>query len=378
MTTYPQKVLGYILLFVLSMTALSVISQTVEGKLEDILTKRSFDDSLIKDKTRSVSFAGVNYVLDDKGILHKEGGASELEIYYNPATGTHRSFLIEDKSAPKGATNPLSTISGDHLKNAEFEDLVRTQRQYGIYDIKSKNPQCYFAYAKLRLGDNALERILALERPDSPRPLIFMSDSDWQDFQNDIRNVFAPFRGPDSYVVLIGTSTTFFSENPLKGQNAPLFEKAPDCLKRAADPKASLDVYTFDTPGFEISDLDIHLFIPELSDLCNKATVGGNNGKRTVYWQNTMDQCLSVSSNEEIRNMVKALHQKTSGTLRNALIPGSALSQFLDKWTDKLNKREIHFSVSIRPDERAAPLFKPETTFANESHLKRRFIIPIH
>lgn len=350
------------------------IAQTNKEELKEILKNQNFDDFLVENKINNTTYQGTKFAVDETGIFYKEnsqGRRFPLDIYISPHSKNE--FIIFDPNKPPIAELPNNPWAVP--KNKEFDDLVSRHRLYGIFNIKNKNPECYFAYAAERLGPSFLDRLLALERPKNPRPLIFESDNDWDDFKKDIKNLFSAFKGQDSFVVIIGTSTTFFSENPRKGKNAPLFESTPNCLNRAKDPVARSDVYTFDTPGAEASDLDIDILIPEISTLCNNASASGNDGQRDAYFENTMDKCLRVSPSEAVRNLVIPV-AGSSQTLKAASPPDKPFGQFLSKWTDKL-KRVINFSVIIRPDQRKGGLFKPEKDFNKESYLKRRFVIPI-
>jgi hypothetical protein len=359
----------------------AINQKDIKSRLTALLKNRSFDKNLTRDKTTKVFYQRNQFELDNEGRFYEQvlDKKYPLEIFYDQSHPKQKLFLIFDPHQPPHAElpqNPLSTLAATLAQTNDFDDIVSVQRMYGIYSMKSKNPECYYAYAKVRLPKNPLERLLALERSDNPRPLVFESDSDWEEFKDDIKNIFSSFRGPSSFVAITGTSTTFFSENPKKGRNAPLFETVPTCIERAHDPKKSLEVYTFDTPGAEPSDIDIHVLIPELSDLCNRALVEGNNGQRIVYWENTMDKCLRLSSQQMVRDMVKPVNGPTN-TLKKAVVIDKPLGQFFSKWSHKLPNRDINFSVLIRPDQRKDPLTKPSVDFRQEHYLQGKFVIPI-
>jgi hypothetical protein len=377
------NMLIFLLIIISQIRGVYAESEDIKEQLNSILTKKHFDNSKVINKKKEIIFKGYKFVLDNAGKFYKDDGNDKkypLEIFFDERYDNKKEFLIVDRHEPPIAglhPNPLSTAGAAPTETNDFDDIVSTQRQYGIFSIKSKNPSCYYAYAEKRLSKNPLERLLALERPNNPRPLVFESDNDWEDFKRDLKNVFSAFKGPNSYIVIVGTSTTFFSENPKKGKNEPLFESAPACLARAANPVNSLDVYTFDTPHKELSDLDVHILIPELSDLCESAAVLGNNGQREVYYQDTLDKCLSKSPIKELRELVKPV-AGNNNTLKLAMVPDKVIGQFFSKWTAKLNQRDINFSVLIRPDQRKGSLYKPVKDFGEESYLKGRFVIPIN
>jgi len=357
-------------------------------KLISILKDRAFDESSIEGKATSVKYKGHTFKVDTTGKFYLEdtpGKKHTLRIYYNEKSPPgEKEFLIYDPKHPAAGLeeNPLNTGSATPEQTNDFDDLVSLQRQYGIYSMKTKNPECYFAYAAQRIKtSNPFKRLLALEREENPRPLAFGNDREWEEFKRDLKAVFKPLEGPNSYIVILGTSTTFFSENPRKGRNSALFEEVPACVERSEDPKKSLMVYTFDTPGQDRSDLDVHLLIPTLSNLCHKAEAKarnalGNTGERIVYYENTLDKCFLQSVRPELKGQVRPLKTKPSSLLSSAL-PDKALGKFLRKWTKKL-KREINFSVLIRPDQRKEPLTEPGVKdFSQTDYLKRRIIIPL-
>lgn len=371
----------YIIGLLLCLNIWSQTSGNVKEHLLEILKQRPLDLALVKGKKTNIIFNNIHFSLDDKGIFYKVDNPDlkyKLEIFID-SSRPGKEFLIWDPSNPPVANlvpNPLSTKSATTSQVNDFDDIVSAQRQYGIFTMKNLNSECYFAYAQERLGEDALEKLLAMERSANPRPLAFANDSDWQEFKQDLQKIFSSFKGPQSYIVIIGTSTSFFSENPRKGKNMPLFETAPTCIRRAKDPIANRDVYTYDTPGHEPSDIDIHFFIPELSDLCDKANTPGNNGLREAYWENTMDKCLAISPNSYLKNLVNKIDVKVN-SLIPALTPNEDLDLFFKKWTKKLNNREINFSVHIRPNQRMAPLHQPIDNFNQSEFLKSRFVIPL-
>jgi hypothetical protein len=332
-------------------------------------------------KATEITFKGHKIKIDEKNaLLYKElaGKKIPLNIEYDTSLAPKRFFLIYDLNPPAAgfAINPLSTKDTTEEEIKKFDDIVSTYRLLGINTMKTQNTQCYEAYAEERLGKDYKSKIDAMDRENNPRPLAFETDEDWNEFKEDLEKAFALFKSPNAYLVIVGTSTTFFSANPRKGKNQPLFEKAPACIERAKDPVRTKDIYTFDTPGSEISDIDIHVLIPELSELCEEANVLGNNGTREVYYENTFDKCLRISPDNDVRELVKFVPEKIQ-TLHKAAIPDEALGQFFAKWGKKLN-RPINFSVNILPSLRKGILYEPgQNDFNNDPYLKKRFLIPI-
>ena len=247
------------------------------------------------------------------------------------------------------------------LKNRPL-DLSMTQiyphlkdRYKAIYDIKSKNTECYFEIAQQRLKTpDFVSRLLAMERADNPRPLVFKSDKEWDEFKAEIKELFKPFNNAQAYVQIIGSSTTFFSENPDKSDDAALSMSYPACL----DPNNVAKIYTFNTPGQVKSDLDINILIPELSELCNKA---GKNKYDQVF-NGKFDVCFAQSPNLAIR----AMSDQVLGNFRN-------------KWMNRLGISDVSFAIRILPDHRVGTLRIPGVMdFVADPTLKRGFSIPVN
>lgn len=383
------KFLIFILLIMRSISPYAS-GATGNSELDSILKNYHMDMNFLKGKANSINYDGRQFKLDDTNgnfyTQDKNGIKHPLEIYVNKEKLPQKEFVIFDPHAPAAQlrSNPLILIGTTNEQQNMLDDIVSVQRQFGIYSMKHDHPECYLAYAVNRLGAKGVEeRLIALERASNPRPLVFESDKDWHEFKEDLKDLFHAFKGPQSYISIIGTSTTFFSENPRKGKNAPLFQSAPDCINRANDPIASLDVYTYDTPG-NPSDIDIQLFMPELSDLCDKANAPGNNGQREVYSENTMDQCFRKSTDESVRSLVTPNSMGQYMSLLKSIVPEKALGQFYKKWDSKLKdpngeSREINFSVQIRPDQRKAPMTQPNNRdFENGPYSQGRFVIRVN
>lgn len=375
------KALVYLIVLTTSLGAIGITPAEEDAKTQllDLLSKETFNRAILRKK--AVEFKDHKFRLGRSGqfYLEEKGKRYPLQIFINENT-ERKEFLIFDHHN-KGVIkpNPMSTLGSTPAQLNAFDDIVSAQRKLGIYTMKSKNPECYFAYAEERLIDNPYERLLAMERPDNPRPLVFKDDMQYAEFKDDLINLFSDFKSPESYIAIIGTSTTFFSENPRKGKNRALFEKAPQCIKRAEDPKASQEVYTFDTPGKDLSDLDIHVLIPQLSELCEKAQVWGNNGSRETYYENTLDKCFLVADEARLRAMVKPVKGMIDSLFAGSMVPGQALDEFFKKWQKLLDGRAINFSVHIRPDLSGEPRKKPEeNNFEQSPYIKGRFVIPIN
>lgn len=263
---------------------------------------------------------------------------------------------IEDKDDKTDEKDELVTL----LKSRPL-DLSMTQiyphlkdRYEAIYDIKSKNTECYLEIAKQRLKTpDYISRLSAMERADNPRPLVFNTDKEWEEFKNDIKDLLKPFNNPQAYAQIIGSSTTFFSENPMKSSDDALKMPYPACVA----PTNIGKIYTFNTPGEDPSDLDINLLIPELSDLCNKA---GKNKYDQVF-NGMFDICFAQSPNNAIRAL-------SDNVLRN----------FRTKWMNKLGIPDVSFAIRILPDHRLGTLREPGVmNFDADPSLKRGFNIAI-
>lgn len=361
----------YLISFIFLAFSASLMS-AVREELIEVLKNRSFDTGSIKDFDASVDYKGKTYKVDpDTGEFYEELAPGLKKVLVLKWKGNRGRIYDGDKLVLELKPKELSPT-----EMIKFNGMALIQRLLGIYHTKSVNPECYIAYAEERLpGPDALDRILALEREENPRPLVFKTDEDWQEFQDDIRELFKSFKSPKAYVVLLGSSTTFFSWNPAKGDSLALFEGPPKCFEDAKD-ETSERVKSFDSQD-ALSDIDINLLIPEVSDLCEQAYDNsaelGNEGTRRVYIENTVDKCLAVSPDEIVRMMAKDDPEKSSWPLH-----GQAFSEFLEKWTPRLDNREINFSVRIRPDQLKAPIKKSMAREDFEEQIAReRFVIPL-
>lgn len=374
---------------------INVLATTLVDKkkeLTDLLTARSLDQNLLTTSPRSVTDKGRTFEVDDKtGDFYEKtaGGNVKRELVWNDKDKHNSYYEIRDPNKP--TDKPF--VIANKIKQGLLNGMALLQRQIGIFTLKSKNPECYIAYAAARFKTkDPSERLLALERDMNPRPLNFRSDADWDEFKKDIKELFKEFNTDDAYIAIVGSGTTFVSENPTKGKNSALFEEAPLCETNAKDKVATVLLRTYNTPGADRSDLDINILIPELSDLCekafkNKAHKGGNTGAKEVYFENTFNQCLERSPKKNIRSLVKP----GKLDLQGAAYTGSKKTdpnydtddkyryqRFFKKWNQKLNNADINFSVRIRPDQAAHPKTKPgEKDFKNDAVLKKGFIIPV-
>lgn len=344
-----------------------------KDELFDILKNRPFNENSLEGLKTSVMYKNKLFKVDpETGFFYREtssGFKKPLELQWDGLSG-----VILDHKKPIYKLYRLPD-----LKLRSFNDIALVQRLRGIYTIKSKNPECYFAYAAARFDtEDPSERLLALERPENPRPLVFKTDADWNEFKEDMKNLFKYFKSDNSYIVILGSSTTFISLNPSKGETQALFIAPPKCISNAKNPDKTKLVGTFDMPDSEPSDVDINILIPEISHLCENVYKDssdiGNDGTRRVYVENTLADCLAVSKNRAIRNMVKNYGKKSKWP-----IPGGAFKDFFDKWTERLGNREINFSVRILPDQRKSPIKPPDAEDNFEKELaSERFVIPIN
>jgi hypothetical protein len=360
--------------------------QPPKNLLDTLLATRPFDDGPISHFPKiSNTVAGHTFSIDNTGklLFHGIGG----QLYPVNIDYIDPRWVITDPNPP-AAGLPWATyyISSGHTPQSKaifsnFDGLVKIQREYGIYNLKSTHKECYYAYAKLRLNAPApYERLYALERTINPRPLLFASDQDWRDFQDELKLAFDDFKGPNSRIVILGTSTTFFSQNPKKGKNATFFETWPQCNVTANNPATTSDAYAFDASGPGTSDLDVHIFIPKLSNICRQAGANGNDGKRDTYWQNTLGDCFyHASAPLGAQNIVDPAKVPIApGGNANPWKPGSVFYNFMVKWTAKLNNREINFSVHIRPDQKQGAALGAPNNFDNDPYVtKTRFVIPV-
>src|SRR5262249_19875082 len=139
MKNKPLKFMVFFLLF----SCLSGLAVTIEQRLQEILKARPFDESAIKGKITHINFLSNNFSLENNGIFYKIDGDRKysLEIFHDKNFPKKKIFLIFDPHTPQIAglpTNPLSTSSATEAQVNIFDDIVSTQRLYGMYAIKSK------------------------------------------------------------------------------------------------------------------------------------------------------------------------------------------------------------------------------------------------
>jgi hypothetical protein len=386
-------------------------SKSGEAGLKAILAQRAalgVDEDYIKLHNRDYVYKNYKYSVDNNGEFYRtpvSGGNKEiLSIENDSKIGKFLVYRILDKKTGRElfalSANPGLTSKEDF---AAFEDFAKIIREYGIFSLKYENPDCYIAYARERLfpqnNDAALfERLEALERFQDPRPLPFLLDKDWKDFQQDIKTLFEDFKDPNPVkdplkdpgpkIAVIGTGTTFVSQNPAKGKLANLFESSPICKNSAQDPIEALKVYTFDTPNTkEASDVDVHIFIPALSRLCEKADAKnlisvsgggrGNDGIRRTYRQNSLVECLEeLWDFDPIRANFERKYKNFKNKWGRDLGPFKLKADPASPIPDK--GRRVNFSVHILPDQAKAPLKKPINNFDDEPLLKGRFVVPLN
>lgn len=360
------------ILFLTSLLLSAVSIATPKDELLELLKNKPFIYNP-NDAIPNYTYKGTEFKIDpETGNLYfeKDGKKTVVKLKWEGFKGK----ILQGKDIMY-RLNKFSTTKEDR---AAFNALALYQRLLGIHTIKTKNPECYIAYAQERFKSDPVERLLALERNDNPRPLTFKTDEEWQEFQNDLKNLFADFKSPQSYIVLLGSSSTFFSVNPTKGDSLALFIPAPQCLENAKDPKITELVRTMDNPGAELSDIDINILSPELSDLCERAMDDsaefGNDGTRRVYVENALDECFNKSENPNIKALAEG------GTMGEKwALKGKASEEFLEKWTPRLDEREINFSVRIRPDQQKAPAKKADAPRDFEQDISyEKFVIPLN
>lgn len=364
-----------ILSLVVLLSAAVMADQRTE--LIDLLKAKSFVYNPNEARV-SYTYKGKEYKVDpETGVYFFEtapGERKEVDIDWEGDRGTIRE-----------GRKILHRLNGRTMTKADsigFNSLALYQRLLGIWTSKSKNPECYIALAIARYPDltedEVLSKLLALEREDNPRPLFFKSDEEYQEFKDDVKNIFADFKDPQSYIALIGSSTTFFSVNPTKGDSLALFVPAPQCVENAKDPDLSDLIKTIDTPGSDKSDLDINVLMPWLSELCEKASEDsrkmGNDGTRRVYIENKLDKCFMASSDPKVQALAQGGVQEDKWPLK-----GKAFEDFLEKWTPRLDDREINWSVRILPNQQKEPSKVPDAPADFEvDKTYERFLIPVN
>ena len=328
---------------------------------------------------------GHNYafeIANNGKFLWNNGGIKhEVDVAFDDVSND---FKLSCKNPGCGLPIPALDIKND----ANIYAMVQLQRLHGInYLKKAGKGVCYLAYAHKRFNNHVTtqEKLWAIERPVNPRPLVFDNDQDWAMFQDELRALFIDLHDVGAYVTLLGTSTTFFSENPSKGENKFFFENAPQCQTTANGPSTA-SVASFDVAGVNSSAVDIELFIPKLSDICAQAfsthpQKGGNDGNSATYYENTLAECFKhASAPPNLRNMYDPLKPTgigSPGGNRSPWQAGSAFANFMDKWKTKMG-RELNFSVHIRPDQKTGAPLTAKKDFSDDVDLKySRFKIPL-
>lgn len=197
----------------------------------------------------------------------------------------------------------------------------------------------YFLFAKKQLGENWAERLLAMEKKE--RPLAFTKQSDFIQFKNELTNLLQKIvsntpknRGKNSFSIL-GSSTSFISKSIIKNSVKTILKMAKYNYKL----NGKENIHYFDknaTSLYGLSDIDIHLFIPELSDECINNDAPGNIYARPVFYDIALDTCLQ---------RLDGLRGPSAGIINQ-------FKNFREKWEQILGGRKISFSVRIRPKDR--------------------------
>ncbi len=377
----------------------------IRDRLKTILTQLVYFDSEISHFSQTFAIGPGFYGVDENGSLYFENFLTHIRIelavnFKNQEPNIHYELTLMD-GGPLPSAFPLPT-------QKVLNTLALLQRSRAIFLLKTRYPDYYFQTVQQRLNPNPYEQLLALERDENARPLVFKNDDQWNEFKQDLISLFSVFvQNVPGYIVLLGSSTSYYSKNPTKGTNAALL-----LLPTVAN-VYSEQIHTFDIPGKERSDVDINLLIPALSALCYRAepSLYGNCNDRVVYEENSIEKCLWKSKDPRILAMVKkktdlldpslSFHDKygqvkmfrTIADLssypqamlkENKLfytMTGDFLS-FILKWNQKLGGRDISFNSRILPTfmkDRTNPKYRSGVAdFENDSSLQSRFMIEVH
>lgn len=238
-------------------------------------------------------------------------------------------------------------------------------RLLAINNLK-KQPFCYYAYAEERLGKgpSIYLKLEALEK--KTYPLVFNDVAQWNSFKNDLivalqaAGFGSAHTGENDRIVILGTSTTFFSENPGNGSNVYFNESPPSCVTSAQNALLKTSgAYSFDAKGSNTSDVDIHLFIPSLSRACEAVRIAsghphGNTNTRDIYHQNTLGACFAdlsapAAAKAMVDNAKPNWQGYGAGGNRDPFTAASSMSTFINTWMVTLGGRELNFSVHVLP-----------------------------
>lgn len=260
---------------------------------------------------------------------------------------------------------PLLSIAPQIQTHWAAKNNTLLTRLLAINNLK-KQPSCYYAYAEERLGKgpSIYLKLEALEK--KTYPLIFNDAAQYTSFKNDLIAALqaAGFgnaqTGENDRIVVLGTSTTFFSENPGNGNNVYFNESYPSCVTSAQNAYLKTSgAYSFDAKGSNTSDVDIHLFIPSLARACEAARIasahpGGNTNTRDVYYQNSLGACFAnPSAPAAAQAMVDNTKPNWQGVglngNRDPFQAASSMSTFIITWMATLGGRELNFSVHVLP-----------------------------
>lgn len=262
---------------------------------------------------------------------------------------------------------PLLSIAHQIQTHWAAKNNALLTRLLAINNLK-KQPFCYYAYAEERLGKGSsiYLKLEALEK--KTYPLIFNDAAQYTLFKNDLIAALqaAGFgnaqTGENDRIVILGTSTTFFSENPGNGSNVYFNESYPSCVTSAQNAYLKTSgAYSFDAKGSNTSDVDIHLFIPSLARDCEAARIasahpGGNTNTRDVYYQNTLGACFAhpsapAAAQAMVDNTKPNWQGYGAGGNRDPFTNASAMHNFITTWMATLGARELNFSVHVLPSQ---------------------------
>ena len=160
----------------------------------------------------------------------------------------------------------------------EQDDTLRITRHKNVIKFQ-KTPE-YLLLAQEQLGQDWKWRLVNMHKERFP--LTFVSYHQFKTFINEFKSLLRKNGFDAGFFKIKGSSTTFMSHNPNKGLVINELIKAPQDFQRL---KNSLYYFDKNKYYFDPSDIDIHLKIPQLSDLCANRNAMGNDGERPVYYE---------------------------------------------------------------------------------------------
>jgi hypothetical protein len=224
-------------------------------------------------------------LLQGLGMLASKGECSSDFLHKQDQSNS----LLEEKPNLETLRNILQNTNPELFPYAIYQpdpsNLVKSSKRYEdvLKLYKKGNSKYYLGLANIKLGSDYINKLYDMHTGQAP--LSFNSPSDYRSFIDDLKSEFAKDHLDEGHIQVIGTGTTYFSLNPHKGNGIEEF---------ANKNRVRQNIFTSDVKYMDksdISDIDVHLYIPKLSKYCEELMQQGlvrkfNTRTRDVFLEN--------------------------------------------------------------------------------------------